>query len=101
LYFNGNNTVAALKLIVTTKHRVTIDINMWSTDKISWAQSVEDTNPYNSQCQINDLKPNSDYSISANGTIIKKLKSNADGSLSFGYNKADNAGATIVEVSKL
>lgn len=101
LYFNGNNAAPSLQVKTTAGYRVTIDIKMWSADNISWSQSSEDTNPGNINYRVNDLKPNHDYNISANDTIIKRLKSDVNGSISFDYSTGNNRGSIIFTVSKL
>ena len=73
---------------------------MWSPEQSSWIQSSEDINPTELIYRLNDLKPGTYYSISVDDKIIKKLKSNADGTLMFTYEIDSNPNKIVVATSK-
>ncbi|HEX5154863.1 MAG TPA: hypothetical protein VFW07_25635 [Parafilimonas sp.] len=100
LYFNGSNIAASLKAITSTKHNLTIDIQLWASNQMSWIQSVENTHSGNITYQLNNLKPGTDYSILVNDKIIKRLKSNTNGSLSFACETGSNQSKIVVGTSK-
>ena len=99
-YFNGNNNTASLKVRTSTKQNLTLDIQMWTSTQMSWMQSFENAHSGNIICQLNNLKPGADYSISVNDKIIKKLRSDTDGSLLFTCEIDSNRNKIVVETSK-
>ena len=99
-YFNGNNNTASLKVRTSTKQNLTLDIQMWTSTQMSWMQSFENAHSGNIIYQLNNLKPGADYSISVNDKIIKKLRSDADGSLLFTCEIDSNRNKIVVETSK-
>ena len=100
LYFKGNNKTASLKVRTSTKQNLTIDIQMWTSTQMSWMQSFENAHSGNIIYQLNNLKPGADYSISVNDKIIKKLRSDTDGSLLFTCEIDSNRNKIVVETSK-
>ena len=99
-YFNGNNNSASLKVRTSTKQNLTLDIQMWTSTQMSWMQSFENAHSGNIIYQLNNLKPGADYSISVNDKIIKKLRSDTDGSLLFTCEIDSNRNKIVVETSK-
>ena len=99
-YFNGNNNTASLKVRTSTKQNLTLDIQMWTSTQMSWMQSFENAHSGNIIYQLNNLKPETDYSISVNDKIIKKLRSDTDGSLLFTCEIDSNRNKIVVETSK-
>ena len=99
-YFNGNNNTASLKVRTSTKQNLTLDIQMWTSTQMSWMQSFENAHSGNIIYQLNNLKPGADYSISVNDKIIKKLRSDTDGSLLFTCEIDSNRNKIVVETSK-
>jgi len=63
-------------------------------------QSFENAHSGNIIYQLNNLKPGADYSISVNDKIIKKLRSDTDGSLLFTCEIDSNRNKIVVETSK-
>jgi len=99
LYFNKNNDTASLKVKITTNKKFTLDIQNWSTDQMWWIQSSENTSANNITYQLNDLMPGNYYNISVADKIIKKLKSNADGSLIFSYYTGSKTLKIVISIS--
>ncbi|SEW45521.1 hypothetical protein SAMN05428988_6055 [Chitinophaga sp. YR573] len=79
LYFNGNNGTASMK--VETTGTLALEIKNFSQDNMLWSQSSTGLNKY----LINDLKGDNYYTISVNKQILKRMKSTADGSITFDY----------------
>jgi hypothetical protein len=78
-YFNGNNATASMKIETTGK--LALEIKNFSQDNMLWSQSSTDLNKY----LINDLKKDNYYTISVNKQILRRIKSNADGCITFDY----------------
>jgi hypothetical protein len=95
LYFNGNNATASLK--VEASSNLTLDIKTFDQDSMLWTQSS--TGPNNLAYQINELKQDSYYTISVNKKILKRIKSNSKGSITFNY-KADKIADVIAIENK-
>lgn len=100
LYFNRSNTTASLKVKTTANKKCTFDIQMWSPDHVSWTQSSEDIHPAELSYQLNNLKPDNYYNISVDDKIVKRLKSNTDGTLIFDYTASSNPNTIVVALSK-
>lgn len=79
LYFNGNNPVASMK--VETTGTLALEIKNFSPDNMLWSQFSTGLNKY----LINDLKVDNYYTISVNKQVLKRVKTNADGSIAFDY----------------
>lgn len=99
-YFEGNNTAASLKVKTMAKTKCTLDIQMCSPDQLSWIQSSEQMYPAELTYQLNDLKPGAYYSISVDDKIIKRLKSNTNGSVIFDHKLNSSPDTIIVKLSK-
>jgi hypothetical protein len=100
-YFNGSNDTASLELKTTTKQKLTIDIQTWTADQMSWTQAVDNIYPAQIAYKLNSLLAKTIYSISVNGNEIQKLQSSESGSLKFDLKTADNLKLNIVTVRKL
>jgi hypothetical protein len=93
-YFNGNSENVALK--IATQSNLMIDIKSWNQDSYSWTQSSEDVVSKKLVYQINQLNPNSFYSISVNNKLFQKIKSNGNGTLFFNYKTGKGADEIVV-----
>ena len=58
---------------------------------MSWSQSSKDMMSNKLAYQVNDCKSNSYYTILINNKILKRIKSNANGTLSFDYKTSKNS----------
>lgn len=92
-YFNGNSNKTSMEVKTAAGINLTLDIKLWSPDEISWTQSLKNTSPNRLTYRVNDLKPNHIYTVFTNGKIHQQLKSEANGSIVFGYNANKNWGA--------
>jgi hypothetical protein len=96
LYFSGSINTVSLKVKTTAKRNLTIDIKMWTPDQMSWTQSSKDINSNQLTYHVNGVKHNSFYTILINGKILKRIKSNMDGSLIFDYAANKNSDEIII-----
>lgn len=85
LYFNGNKANVSLEVATEANSKLTLDINKWEMSEMAWVQSFKDIQPKKLTYKINDLKPDNYYTVLVNGKTFKRLKSDADGSVMFGY----------------
>jgi Bacterial alpha-L-rhamnosidase 6 hairpin glycosidase domain len=85
LYFKGSNDIASIKVKTAPGTKLVLDIKSCSQDKISWTQSSTDIISEKLLYQVIDLKPGSYYTISSNGRILKRLKCNTAGNITFNY----------------
>ena len=61
---------------------------MWNENMRSWTQLSTDANAEKLVYQVNDLAPNSFYTISINHALFGRIKSDKTGSLIFNYRSA-------------
>ena len=90
LYFNGNINKASLKVATMSNSELALDIKKWGPDEISFTQSSKDVTSNKLVYQINDLKHDSYYTILINNKTQKRVKSNMEGTLVFGYKTNKN-----------
>jgi len=83
LYFNGNADKASLKVTTASGVKLTLDVVKWGRDEISLTQRSGDTGFGKLIYQINDLTPNSYYTIIVNNKILKRIKASVEGALNF------------------
>jgi len=95
-YFNGNSDTASFQLSTISKQKLTIEIQKWSADEMSWKQSAEDINPPAIKYKVNGLQPNKPYTVFINDKLIKRIHSNTKGSLLFDDNTHSNAQSIVV-----
>jgi len=82
-YFNGNSTDVSLQVKSATQ--LTIAIQNWNANKLTWVQGIGRSNPQILNYHIYQLKPNVSYVFLANGQIIKNLRSNENGEVAISY----------------
>jgi len=82
-YFNGNSTDVSLQVKSATQ--LTIAIQNWNANKLTWVQGIGRSNPQILNYHIYQLKPNVSYVFLANGKIIKNLRSNENGEVAISY----------------
>ncbi|WP_428329868.1 hypothetical protein [Mucilaginibacter sp.] len=75
-YFNGNSTSVSLQ--ATAASELIIAIKNWAANKMEWQQKAAKEVTYT----LHQLTPNTTYSLTVNGKIVKALKSDINGSLS-------------------
>ncbi|MEP7110412.1 MAG: hypothetical protein ABI760_20620 [Ferruginibacter sp.] len=85
LYFNGSSDHASMKVTAPAKSSLILDVKIWNPHQISWTQSSNDWHSNILNYQVNDLKRDTEYTISINNKTFKKLRSNSDGTLIFDY----------------
>jgi len=68
-----------------------LDIRTWGPNEMSWAQSSQDVNSNKVVYQINELKRNNYYTILVNNKIIRRIKSDPNGTLAFAYKTTKNS----------
>lgn len=84
-YFNGANNTFSLKIQTAAKGSLTISIQRWEADQMSWFQVSEDASSDSLIYQVNDCKPSSFYSILIDNKVLKRVKSDTGGMLTFKY----------------
>jgi hypothetical protein len=95
-YFNGNADQASLKVTLAPNANLSISIQQWSADKISFKQSVSESKQQQLFYQINSLNPNTTYSILVNNIALKQVNTSADGSFSFNYTTKNSTDEVLV-----
>jgi len=88
-YFNGSTPVTSLQ--ITTDKPLTINISQWTADKMEWQQMATQPSAKALAYAINQLSPNTSYTLAVNGKVIQKIKSNANGSLSINHRMTQGA----------
>lgn len=101
LYFNGNDDMASLQLSTTTKQKITVAIQSWTSGEMAWKQSVEDKSAGHVYYRLNNLDPNTAYSVSVNNKSIKKLKSDAAGIIELNDGSRSKAKTSTIVVRKI
>jgi hypothetical protein len=85
LYFNGNDAIPSIKVKTALNSTLTLFIKSYSSNKISCKQSSADAHLNKLIYSFNALKPASYYTVCVNNQILKRMKTNASGSLLFNY----------------
>lgn len=93
-YFNGNDNTASINL--ATQKNCSLEIETCTSTEMSWTQTSDDVNSAGLIYRLNNLKPGSDYSITVNDKIFKKIKSNAEGTIAFNYNAGKESNRIVV-----
>lgn len=96
IYFNSSNTTASMKVKTTTISNLALEIKSCGPEKTAWSQSSKDKISNKLIYQLNELKPNSYYTISVNNKVLKHIKSNANGILIFDYKTNKNTEDILV-----
>ncbi|HLK29342.1 MAG TPA: hypothetical protein VKT28_12245 [Puia sp.] len=99
-YFNRNDDMHSLKVQTVNNSNLSLTINAWSNDVMSWTQSSIDKQSNSLIYQLSNLKHDHFYTITINNKILKKIKSNADGSLIFNFKTTNDLEKIIVEAAK-
>ena len=81
-YFNSDRPAFAIKASTEKSASLSLNIIECSNKKIVWEQTSSDEHGIVIYT-INQLKPSSSYSIYADGKLLKKVKTDEHGSLSF------------------
>jgi hypothetical protein len=84
-YFKGASDKAYLQVKTLSNTNLSLDINSWTIDQISWNQSSKNTHSTILSYLLSHLQHDQYYTVSVNDKIIQKMKSNANGSLLFTY----------------
>ena len=82
LYFKGDNHEAALKATRTFPGDLALEIGSWTANEMSFTQFSTTAAPGKITYQLNNLQPNSDYTIWINKDQ-KQIQSNGQGVLIF------------------
>ncbi len=95
IYFNGKDDVYSLK--AKTTGNLSLEITKWNADEYSWNQSSIDKNSIKLNYQINNLEPETYFTISVNNEKFKRIKSSNDGSLEFNFNTGNKTDEILIE----
>jgi len=85
LYFNKKNTEFSLKATINNRAHLNLTIIECNTKAFIWKQDSKNSTG-SITYTISDLKPGSSYSIYIDNTLLKKVKSNTKGRLTFDAN---------------
>jgi hypothetical protein len=96
LFFNKDNSTAALKVTTMANSNLTVDIKQWDVDTMLWSQTSTDATAKKLVYQVNELKQGNYYTILINGKILKRIKSNANGAIIFECTSGKNNTEIIV-----
>ena len=95
-YFDGNSDKASLKVSTAANTPLTLDINEYGRDKISFTQLSPEPAAESMVYQANGLAPNAYYTIQVNKKTIKRIISNAEGTLVFKYKASKHAVEIVI-----
>ncbi len=94
-YFNRKDDVYSLN--VKTSQNLSLEIRNWNNGEYSWIQSSTDKNSNEIVYNINNLESKTYYIISKNNEILRHIKSNTKGSLSFNIKAGSNPDEILIE----
>ena len=95
-YFDGNSDKASLKVSTAANTPLTLDINEYGRDKISFTQLSPEPAAESMVYQANGLAPNAYYTIQVNKKTIKRIIRNAEGTLDFKYKASKHAVEIVI-----
>jgi len=78
LYFHDQDSIASLQ--VTTLTPLTLTINTWSDEQRTWEQTTAGSSKMVTYT-LRQLKPDTEYTVSVGGKVVKKARSNKEGEL--------------------
>ena len=84
LYFSGSSDTASLE-VETSVNSFVLTIEEWNPDKIFWTQSCKNRLSQKVSYKVNGLRHQTQYAISINNKLFKKVKTNAAGTLGFNF----------------
>ncbi len=96
LYFQGGVNRASLKVSTMSKGALTLEVRKWGRDEIAFAQSSTDVVSNKLVYQVNDLLADNYYSVLINGKLLKRIKSDGEGSLVFEYKSGKGVDEIVV-----
>ncbi|MEP7375412.1 MAG: trehalase family glycosidase [Chitinophagaceae bacterium] len=96
LYFNGNINKPSLRVTTMAGSKLSLEIDKWTPDERSLIQGSKDESSNKLVYQVNDLKHDSYYTIQVNGKMLKRIKSNKEGTLVFDYKTTKNSDEIVV-----
>lgn len=97
LYFHKDNNLVSLKAKPSNSKNLSIEILNYSPADCRWNQSSDF--PQHVAYTINNLNPNTLYTVSTDSKVIKKIKSDGKGTINF-YIKSDKKTELIVLKNK-
>lgn len=95
-YFKGNGDQAALQVTTVGNGTLELNIKQWEVDEISWSQVSKVAPAGNLVFQVNELQPDTYYTILINHLFLKRIKSNGQGSLVFECASTPNPAEVLV-----
>ncbi|HEY5748068.1 MAG TPA: trehalase family glycosidase [Chryseolinea sp.] len=98
-YFSGAASRASLKVSTISNGTLALDMKKWGRDEIAFTQSSKDAASNKLVYQLNDLHPDSYYTLLINDKMQKRIKSNGEGTLVFEY-KTNKGVDEIVVLNK-
>lgn len=78
-YFDGNNQQASLQ--ITPGRQMAIEVKNWDRNKIEFIETAGNASPQPLAYVVRQLRPDTYYSFSVNGSSVKKIKSDAKGDI--------------------
>jgi hypothetical protein len=96
-WFDRSSNHSSLKITTPASNTLSLDIKTWSPEKISWSQS---SNAPQLTYELNDLKPNTSYTIAINKKAFKTVRSNAAGMLTFQYTTYSKPGKIVIDIQQ-
>ena len=85
-YFDGSNATPSLEANTEANDQLTLDIYEWDSDKITWTQTSTEQQAVKKVYTVNQLIPNTYYTITINDKLLSDVASNSSGSITFSLN---------------
>ncbi|MFT3751314.1 MAG: trehalase family glycosidase [Agriterribacter sp.] len=97
-YFHGNSDTAGLQVTESGLGQLSISIKEWEGSKRAWITSVQNQSSHNISFVVSKLRPNVLYSICKGNMLLKQVKTNRNGTLSFTSSISSNPSEFSVSI---
>ncbi len=95
-YFTGDKATASLVAKTDATSKLALDVKIWSAVEMGWTQTSTNKGDRKLTYTINQLIPNTYFTITINGKARPPVKSNANGSVIFNHKTSTTADHVII-----
>jgi hypothetical protein len=95
-YFTGDKATASLVAKTDATSKLALDVKIWSAVEMGWTQTSTNKGDRKLTYTINQLIPNTYFTITINGKARPPDKSNANGSVIFNHKTSTTADHVII-----
>lgn len=96
-FFHGGSDRAAIEVKATPKTRLAMTVKHYDEKNVAWMQISSASSSTPITCQVHGLKPDHEYGVMVNGRLLKRVKTNHGGSLTFNHKTSRQEDEIVIE----